>query len=70
MAVRIQISYDPEADILFIKLKDRHPVESEHFENDVIVDYDKNNDIVAVEILDFKRRSQEGFIFQMEDVSL
>jgi len=64
----MQVSYDPEADILFIKLKDKHPVESEHLENDVIVDYDENDDIVAIEILDFKKRAGKGFKLQLSKV--
>ncbi|NPB07745.1 MAG: DUF2283 domain-containing protein [Aquificae bacterium] len=57
----MQVSYEPETDILFIKLKDKPPVESEHLDNDVIVDYDEEGEVVAIEILDFKKRAEKGF---------
>jgi uncharacterized protein YuzE len=61
----MQVSYDPESDVLFIKLKDHPPVESEHLEEDVIVDFDENNNIVAIEILYFKERTDKGFTLQL-----
>ena len=51
----MRIDYDPKLDILYIKLRDAPPVESEHLENDIVIDYDENNDIVGVEILYFSR---------------
>ena len=57
----MRIDYDPKVDILYIKFRDALPVESEHLENDIVIDYDETNNIVGVEILDFSRRAREGF---------
>jgi len=42
-------------------LKEVSSVESEHLDNDVIVDYDAGDSVVVVEILDFKKRAEKGF---------
>ena len=57
----MRIDYDPKVDILYIKLRDALPVESEHLENNVVIDYDENDNMVGVEILDFKKRAEKGF---------
>ena len=62
----MRVEYDAKADILYIRFSDRPPVESEHLDNDVVVDYDDSDKIVAVEILDFKKRSQKSFTIPVE----
>ncbi len=57
----MRIEYDSKADVLYIKLSDTMPVESEHLENNVVIDYDENDNMVGVEILDFKKRAEKGF---------
>ena len=56
----MKITYDKEADALYIKLSDQPIVESEELEQHVVADYDENNQIVGVEILYFieKHRSE------------
>ncbi|MDQ7056431.1 MAG: DUF2283 domain-containing protein [Persephonella sp.] len=49
---KMQIKYDKEDDILTIKLSDKKPVESEHLiEQEIVVDYDENGNIIGLEIL-------------------
>ena len=57
----MRIEYDSKADVLYIKLGDTMPVESEHLDNNVVIDYDKNDNMVGIEILDFKKRAEQGF---------
>lgn len=53
----IKISYDKEGDVLEIRFSDRAIKDSEYTEKSgLVVDYDKNNNIVAVEITAFSRR--------------
>ena len=58
----MQITYDKETDtlnIIFIK----GPVEESEYIEDkgIIVDYDKGNRVVSVEILSYSKRFSEGF---------
>ena len=54
----MQITYDPEADILNLRLKDDKVVDSEYLENEnVVIDYNENDEIVALEIMDWSKRS-------------
>ena len=55
------LSYDAETDTLVIEFSDRHPVESEYFENEgVIVDFDENGEVVGIEILGWSRRKEKS----------
>lgn len=48
------IKYDKETDAIFAVLSEGKIVESEERSNDVIVDYDAKDEIVAIEILHVK----------------
>ena len=50
------IKYDSEVDILDIHLQPGKYEESEEIEEGVIVDKDKEGNILSIEILDFKKR--------------
>jgi uncharacterized protein YuzE len=53
----LKISYDKEGDILEIKFSDEAIKDSSYIdENGIIVDYDNNNTIVAIEITSFSKR--------------
>ncbi len=62
----MRVEYDSKADILYIKFADRSPVESEHLDNNIVVDYDESDNIIAVEILDFGKRAKESFSIPIE----
>ncbi len=51
----MNIRYDETTDSVYFILSDEKPYESEEVEKDVIVDYNKQNDIVAIEVLHFKQ---------------
>ena len=46
------IKYDPEADVLVLKVKEGALVNEELLDNDVVLGYDRDGKIVSVEILD------------------
>ncbi len=63
----MQVKYDIETDILVIKLSNKKPVESEHLvEKGIIIDYDENDNIIGLEILDFSKRKKIELPFQMK----
>jgi uncharacterized protein YuzE len=53
----IKISYDKEGDLLEIKFSEKNIKDSEYVEESgLVLDYDKNDNIVAVEITSFSKR--------------
>jgi uncharacterized protein YuzE len=58
----MKITYDKEADVLYIKFSDNKIVDSEEKERNVVIDYDSNDNIVGFEILYFvKKYKKEVF---------
>ena len=58
----MKITYDKEADALYIKLTDQPVAESEEVEPHVVVDYDADNQVVGIEMLYFvQKHSSELF---------
>ena len=57
----IQFSYDKEGDILEIKFSDKKIAESEYIkESGIVVDYDIEHNIVALEIISFSKRVRKS----------
>ena len=52
----MKIEYDPEADALYIQIREAHPSDNIDIEEGVTVDVDKRGHIVGVEILDASKR--------------
>ena len=52
----MKVIYDTKTDTLTIILKDAAVVESDEEKKGVILDYDKQGDVVSLEILDAKTR--------------
>ena len=52
----MKITYDPEVDILTIRLKDGHISESDELQEGIIADYDPEGQIVGLEIFDASER--------------
>lgn len=48
------IKYDNETDAIYMILSDDNIVDSEESKKDVIVDFNENNEVVAIEILNVK----------------
>jgi uncharacterized protein YuzE len=52
----MKITYDPEADVLYIRLRDVELGDSTDIEEGVTVDLDKQGHIAGVELLDASKR--------------
>mgnify|MGYP000374323902 CR=1 FL=1 len=53
----IKISYDKEGDVLEIKFSEKNIKDSEYLEESgLVLDYDKNGNIVAIEVVSFSKR--------------
>jgi uncharacterized protein YuzE len=52
----VKIEYDPEADALYIQIRDARPDDNIDIEDGVTVDIDEERHIVGVEILDASKR--------------
>jgi len=52
----MQIIYDRVADALYIKFSNEEVYESEEISEGIIIDYNKEGDVVGVEILNFSKR--------------
>ncbi|RSN73153.1 DUF2283 domain-containing protein [Candidatus Methanodesulfokora washburnensis] len=59
------IRYDPEADVLVIKLKEGSLVDEELLDNDVILGYDSEGNIASMEILDASRKGLVNALFEL-----
>ena len=58
----MKMTYDKEADALYIRLSDKKVAESEETEKNVVLDFDSDNNIVGIEILYFvKKYKKEVF---------
>ena len=47
----MKIHYDNKTDSIYVRFSDKTVIESEEKESGVIIDYDNQNEIVAIEIL-------------------
>jgi uncharacterized protein YuzE len=47
----MRIQYSPDVDALYIYLRDADIVESDEISKDIIADYDKDGNVVGIEIL-------------------
>jgi uncharacterized protein YuzE len=50
------IRYDPEADVLVVKLREGAVADEELLDNDVVVGYDREGRVVYVEVLDASKK--------------
>lgn len=55
----MNIKYDETTDSIYFIISNETPYESEELEDGVIIDYSKNNDIVAIEVLNFKKEHRD-----------
>jgi uncharacterized protein YuzE len=52
--------YDPEADALYVRFSDAHIVESEEVSDGVVLDFDGEGRIVAIEVLEARKHLAAG----------
>lgn len=56
----MKTTYDPEADALYVRFAEAAIVESEEVSDGVVLDFDAEGRIVAIEVLDARRHLAEG----------
>jgi uncharacterized protein YuzE len=66
MSRRLRILYDPEADVLVVKLREGAVADEELLDNDVIVGYDREGRVVYVEVLD---ASKKGLVSALAELA-
>jgi len=59
------INYDPEADVLALKLREGLVVDEELLDNDVVLGYDGDGKIVSVEVLDASKRGLMNALIEL-----
>lgn len=59
------IRYDPEADVLVLKVKEGALANEELLDNDVILGYGIDGKVVAVEVLDASRKGLLNALLEM-----
>lgn len=62
----MKIKYDQEVDILLIQLSDAAIHESDESKPGVILDYDKDGNVVRIEVLDASKRTNAPFKLEYE----
>ena len=63
-----RLTYDKESDAFYIYLKDSKVVESESINQSIIIDYDKDGDVVGVEMLSFLSKLSQAKPIKKEDI--
>jgi uncharacterized protein YuzE len=59
----MQTRYDPDADALYVRFSEAEIIESEEVSNGVILDFDAEGRIVAIEVLDASKHLAAGATF-------
>jgi uncharacterized protein YuzE len=65
----MKIIYDQETDTMTVIFKESSIEESDEAKSGIIIDYDRQGDIVSIEILDAKKRitKKTQVIYQLEE---
>jgi len=53
----MNIKFDKEADAIYLRLSDADVAESDEEKPGIIIDYDKNGNIVGIELLDASKKT-------------
>jgi uncharacterized protein YuzE len=64
----MKITYDKEADVLYIEFSDSKVVESEEKERNVVFEYDDKENLVGIEIAYFIKKYKKDFIPVLQDM--
>jgi len=59
----MKTTYDPDVDALYVRFADAPVVESEEVSEGVVLDYDADGRIVAIELLDASKHVASGAKF-------
>ena len=62
----MKIHYDEKADAVYVRLDDSKIIESQEVEKGIILDFNENNQVVGIEILQVKQRVPLANLKQMQ----
>jgi uncharacterized protein YuzE len=62
----MRIRYDPKVDALYLELDDSEVVDSDEVKPGIVVDFNAKEEVVGIEVLDFKRRLSEADLKQLK----
>ena len=62
----MRIHYDKEVDALHILLDDSKVVESDELRPGIVLDFNAENQVVGIEVLDFKQRLSKADLDQLK----
>ena len=62
----MRLKVDPKEDALYFRLDESTIVDSEEVKPGVIVDYDKNNNVIGVEMLNLSKRVPEKMLKNLQ----
>ncbi|RLG74449.1 MAG: DUF2283 domain-containing protein [Thermoprotei archaeon] len=66
MPVEFHVKYDKSVDALYIRLRDGRIVESDEVTPGIIVDFNENNEVIGIEILQVSKRKLDLLKLLME----
>jgi len=64
LEVKVKATYDPEVDILNIVLSDGQIEESDESKPGVILDFDKDGNVISIEILNVSKHTENPRSFE------
>ncbi|HLG30190.1 MAG TPA: DUF2283 domain-containing protein [Candidatus Brocadiales bacterium] len=64
----MRITYDKDVDALYIEISDKKAVESEEVEKDIIFDYDENDNIVGIEVLNCVKENKDKILPALKEI--
>jgi uncharacterized protein YuzE len=62
----MRIRYDDKVDALYLELDDSEVVDSDEVKPGIVVDFNAKEEVVGIEVLDFKRRISEADLKQLK----
>jgi uncharacterized protein YuzE len=62
----MRIHYDKKVDALYLRLDNSKVVESEEVKPGIVLDFNAKDQVVGIEVLDFKRRIPKGDLKQLK----
>jgi len=66
----MKISYDPDADAMYIELREDEVDHTKELDENTIIDYNKKNEVIGVELLFVKERNPDLLKkFQVENLT-
>lgn len=62
----MRLHYDEKADALYLRLDDSKVVDSEEVKPGIVLDFNDQNEVVGIEVLDLKRRIPKADLKQLK----